>query len=85
MKIAVASDEKTALTDFVVEELQQRGHEVQLFGPLKGEALPWTLASEKLADAVARGRSPGRSPVLLYRYWSLDGSQQSTRYSSGSL
>ena len=57
MKIAVASDEKTALTDFVVEELQQRGHEVQLFGPLKGEALPWTLASEKLADAVARGEA----------------------------
>ena len=57
MKIAVASDEKTALTDFVVEELQKRGHEVQLLGPLKGEALPWTLASEKLADAVARGEA----------------------------
>lgn len=57
MKIAVASDEKTALTDFVVEELKKRDHEVQLFGPLIGEALPWTLASEKLADAVAKGEA----------------------------
>lgn len=57
MKIAVASDEKTHLTDFVVEELKARGHEVQLFGPLKDEALPWTLASEQLAAAVAKGEA----------------------------
>jgi ribose 5-phosphate isomerase B len=55
MKIAVASDEKTQLTDFVVEQLQQRGHEVTLFGPLAGDDLPWTLASEKLAVSVAGG------------------------------
>ncbi|HEX9926542.1 MAG TPA: RpiB/LacA/LacB family sugar-phosphate isomerase [Anaerolineae bacterium] len=55
MKIAVASDEKTALTDFVSEELKARGHEVTPLGPLAGDDLPWTLASEKLADAVANG------------------------------
>ena len=55
MKIAVASDEKTFLTDFVVEYLKQQGHEVSLYGPLADEDLPWTLASEKLADAVAKG------------------------------
>ena len=55
MKIAVASDEKTQLTDFVVEQLQQRGHQVTLFGPLAGDDLPWTLASEKLAVSVAGG------------------------------
>lgn len=54
MKIAVASDEKTYLTDFVVDELKARGHEVVLLGPLADENLPWTLASEKLADMVAR-------------------------------
>lgn len=54
MKIAVASDEKTHLTDFVVENLQERGHEVILLGPLAGENLPWTLASEKLAETVAK-------------------------------
>lgn len=57
MKIAVASDEKTQLTDFVVEQLRQRGHEVLLYGPLAGENLPWTLASEKLADSVAGGQA----------------------------
>ncbi|MDX1522175.1 MAG: RpiB/LacA/LacB family sugar-phosphate isomerase [Anaerolineae bacterium] len=57
MKIAVASDEKTHLTDFVVEDLKKRGHEVRLFGPLVGDNLPWTLASEQLADAVAAGEA----------------------------
>ena len=56
MQIAVASDEKTPLTDFVVAELKQRGHQVILLGPLAGENLPWTLASEKLADSVAGGQ-----------------------------
>ncbi|MBN1221420.1 MAG: RpiB/LacA/LacB family sugar-phosphate isomerase [Anaerolineae bacterium] len=53
MKIAVASDEKTLLTDFVVNELKKRGHEIILLGPLVGEELPWTLVSEELADMVA--------------------------------
>lgn len=54
MKIAVASDEKTPLTDFVVEDLKKRGHELILLGPLAGEDLPWTLASERLAVTVAK-------------------------------
>ena len=59
MKIAVGSDEKTHLTDFVIAELKKRGHNVQLFGPLKAENLPWTLVSEQLADAVAGGEADG--------------------------
>lgn len=57
MKIAVASDEKTHLTGFVIEDLKQRGHEVSLYGPLADEDLPWTLASEQLAVAVANGEA----------------------------
>lgn len=57
MKIAVASDEKTYLTDFVIDELKRRGHETVLLGPLIGEDLPWTLASEKLADSVSSGEA----------------------------
>ncbi len=53
MKIAVASDEKTLLTDFVVQNLKERGHDLVLLGPLVGEKLPWTLASEEVADIVA--------------------------------
>jgi len=57
VKIAIASDEKTPLTDFVIEELKQRGHELILLGPLAGEDLPWTLASEKLAVTVAERKA----------------------------
>ena len=57
MKIAVASDEKTYLTDFVVAELEKRGHDAVLFGPLAGDDLPWTLASEKLALSVSQGET----------------------------
>jgi ribose 5-phosphate isomerase B len=41
LKIAIGSDEKTVLTDFVVEELKKRGHVVTLLGPLNGEAMGW--------------------------------------------
>lgn len=57
MKIAIASDEKTHLTDFVIEDLKARGHEVTPLGPLAGDSLPWTLASERLAVTVAEGRA----------------------------
>jgi len=53
MKIAVASDEKTLLTDFVAQNLKERGHSLILLGPLVDEKLPWTLVSEELADMVA--------------------------------
>jgi ribose 5-phosphate isomerase B len=53
MRIAVASDEKTALTDFVVSELQKRGHEVILIGPLAGEELAWADAGLELGRLVA--------------------------------
>ncbi|MFM1842477.1 MAG: Ribose 5-phosphate isomerase, partial [Cyanobacteriota bacterium] len=55
MKIAVASDERTPLTDGVVAELNTLGHDVILFGPLKGEPLSWPIAAQQLAEAVAVG------------------------------
>lgn len=57
-QIAVGSDEKTHLTDFVVEELTKLGHQVQLFGPLAGELKKeWAEVSQELAEEVATGRS----------------------------
>ena len=53
MKLAVGSDEKTFLTDFVVEELRKRGHKVHVFGPLKGEAIGWPDVAEKVALEVS--------------------------------
>ena len=57
MKIALGSDEKTHLTDFLTEELQRRGHDVFLVGPPAGERIEWADVAEKLARSVAAGDS----------------------------
>ncbi len=55
MKIAVGSDEKTHLTDFVIEELGKRGIHVELHGPLKGESLEWTDVARSVSERVREG------------------------------
>ena len=55
MKIALGSDEKTHLTDFLADELERRGHAVSLVGPPAGEDLQWADVALKLANAVADG------------------------------
>lgn len=57
LKLAVGSDEKTALTDFVIQELTKRGHHLDLFGPLKGEAMGWPDVGETVALEVSRGKA----------------------------
>jgi len=59
MKIAVGSDEKTVLTEALVEDLRARGHDLLLFGPLAAEdpEVDWPLTSAKVAQAVADGRA----------------------------
>lgn len=57
MKLAVGSDEKTYVTDSVVEELQARGHTVELFGPLRHDALNWTQVAQAVAETVAEARA----------------------------
>jgi ribose 5-phosphate isomerase B len=56
MRIAVGSDERTPLTDAVVEELRRRSHEVELVGPLSGEALQWAEVAERVGRDVTGGR-----------------------------
>ena len=55
MKIAVGSDERTHLTDVVIEEIQKRGHDLLLFGPLaeNDPEVDWPLTSSKVAESVA--------------------------------
>lgn len=55
MKLAVGSDERTHLTDTIVEELNKRGHQVELFGPLRGTNESWTRVAQQVAECVARG------------------------------
>ena len=57
MRIAVGSDERSHVTDAVVEELRRRGHEVETIGPLRGEPLQWADVAREVAERVARGES----------------------------
>ncbi len=55
MKLAVGSDERTHLTDMIVDELNQRGHEIELYGPLRNENALWPDVAQQVAERVARG------------------------------
>ncbi len=55
MKLAVGSDERTHLTDTIIDELNKRGHQVELFGPLRGEKESWTRVAQQVAECVAHG------------------------------
>lgn len=59
MRIAIGSDERTHLTDFLIEELRNRGHELILFGPLSPDDpdSDWPIVSSRVAEAVARGEA----------------------------
>jgi len=55
MRVVVGSDEKTALTDAVQDELGQRGHDVVLVGPPGGEASEWAEVGQRVGELVAKG------------------------------
>ena len=55
MKIAIGSDERTHLTDMVVAEVQERGHEVTLFGPLTDKPDYWPQVAREVAEQVTAG------------------------------
>ena len=57
MKLALGSDERTHVTDFVAEELRRRGHEVELVGPPAGEEVQWTDIAERVGRMVASGEA----------------------------
>jgi ribose 5-phosphate isomerase B len=55
MRVVVGSDERTALTDAVVSALREKGHEVDLIGPLAGGAEEWAEVGADLGRRVAGG------------------------------
>src|SRR3989337_2948684 len=55
MRVVVGSDERTGLTDALVAWLQQQGHDVELVGPLAGEALDWPAVGEQVARRLVSG------------------------------
>ncbi len=57
MRIAVGSDERTSLTDSVIDILRETKHEVILFGPLAERSSAWPAVARDVAEAVARGEA----------------------------
>ena len=61
MKLAVSSDEYSPLVEVVLQEIAQRGHEAEYFGPRAGEpaseANDWPLVTWEAAGRVADGRA----------------------------
>jgi ribose 5-phosphate isomerase B len=57
VKVVLGSDEETPLTDAVVQDLRDRGHEVTLVGPPAGEPLQWAAVGRKLGHKVASGEA----------------------------
>ncbi len=57
MRIALGSDERTSLTDAVLEEVRRRGHQAVVFGPLAGVAAKWPTVARWVAEAVAAGEA----------------------------
>ena len=55
MRIAIGSDEKTELTDFVIEELKSKGIKLELYGPLAEEDNQWTEVAQRVAEKVKDG------------------------------
>ncbi len=56
MRIALVSDEPSAVHAVLIAELERRGHEVLRFGALaSGKEEPWALVAEQAALAVATG------------------------------
>jgi ribose 5-phosphate isomerase B len=57
MKIAVSTDERTHLVDYILAELEQRGHEVRYVGPAAGEDRDWPEVTLQAVEQVARGEA----------------------------
>ncbi|HXF51797.1 MAG TPA: RpiB/LacA/LacB family sugar-phosphate isomerase [Dehalococcoidia bacterium] len=55
MRIAFGADDRTALTDALVDELRRRGHDVKVYGPPAGEPLQWADVAVAVARDVASG------------------------------
>ena len=57
MRLAVGSDEKNYVTDALVAELQRRGHQLILIGPLQGTSEVWPEVGRAVGEAVASGQA----------------------------
>ena len=87
MKIAIGSDERTHLTDVVIEEVKARGHQVTLYGPLIGIDAYWPAVAAEVAETVTGGDVDEAilfcwtgTGISLDGNWDQPGRKQSTGY-----
>lgn len=57
MRIAVGSDERTTLTQAVLEWLREGGHQTTLYGPLANTEEPWSMIAQDVGEAVAKAEA----------------------------
>ncbi len=57
MKISVGSDGRNSVTNAVVDELQRRGHELTLHGPLKDVVGHWPGVARAVAEDISSGQA----------------------------
>lgn len=56
MQIAISSDEYSPLIDFLIKEIEQRGHKAHYFGPKENEkAVDWPVITLQAVDEVKQG------------------------------
>jgi len=62
MKLSLGPGERTAVVDFVLDELIRAGHNISYYGPRTGDSQPaeenaWPRVAQQVAEDVAAGRS----------------------------
>jgi ribose 5-phosphate isomerase B len=55
MKVVVSTDERTHLVDAVLDDLRQRGHQVEYIGPQAGGEADWPEVTRAAVERVADG------------------------------
>jgi len=56
VKICAGTDERSYLTDLVVEELKRRDHQVEFVGPISDQTYPWPDVARTVGEKVADGQ-----------------------------
>ena len=57
VRIAFAADERTHLTDALIDALRLRGHDVDVIGPAAGEEGGWADVAREVGERVVLGRA----------------------------
>jgi ribose 5-phosphate isomerase B len=57
VKIAFGADEKTHLTDALLDALRLRGHKIDVIGPPAGDEGSWAEVAREVGERVVTGRA----------------------------